>query len=118
MKNAALPPTLLYRGSQLWMEEVPLQRVLADVGSPAYVYSKARLLENYKRFDEAFQALNHLVLFAVKANSNAAVLTLLAKAGAGADIVSGGELYRARRAGIAANKIVFSGVGKRPEEIR
>ncbi|MFA5975970.1 MAG: diaminopimelate decarboxylase [Elusimicrobiota bacterium] len=113
-----LPPTLRYRMRQLWMEEVPLVRLLHDVGTPAYVYSRARLLDNFQRFDEAFQALNHQVLFAVKANSNAAVLSVLAKAGAGADIVSAGELYRARRAGIPADKIVFSGVGKRPDEIR
>ena len=113
-----LPPSLSYRHHQLWMEEVPLARLLHEVGTPAYVYSRARLLENFNRFDEAFHALSHQALFAVKSNSNGAILALLGKAGAGADIVSLGELFRARRAGIAPSKIVFSGVGKRPDEIR
>lgn len=113
-----LPPSLSYRQNQLWMEEVALERLLDDVGSPAYVYSRARLLENFQRFDEAFRASNHLTLFAAKANSSAAILSLFARAGAGADIVSAGELYRARRAGIPPERIVFSGVGKRPDEIR
>ncbi len=119
MKNtSSLPPTLSYRGNQLYMEEASLERLMADVGTPAYVYSKARILDNYQRFDSAFQAVGHLVLYAMKANSSAAILALLAKSGAGADIVSLGELLRARRAGIPAHKIVFSGVGKRPDEIR
>src|SRR5258706_11019977 len=103
----ALPPALTYRHRQLFMEETSLARLIQDTGTPAYVYSKARLLENFERFHEAFESLPHLVLFAVKANSNAAVLSLLGKAGAGADIVSAGELFRARRAGIPAHKIVF-----------
>jgi diaminopimelate decarboxylase len=82
------------------------------------LYSHSRILENYERFEEAFQPINHAVMFALKANSNAALIALLAKAGAGADIVSEGELFRARRAGVPPEKIVFSGVGKRPEEIR
>jgi diaminopimelate decarboxylase len=100
------------------MEEVSLDRLAEQAGTPAYVYSRARLLENYRRFDEAFKAMNHQVLFAVKANSNGAILSLLGKAGCGADIVSAGELFRARRAGVPADRIVFSGVGKRPDEIR
>src|SRR5262249_40572498 len=90
----------------------------ADTGTPAYVYSRARILENYKRFDEAFKSVSHQVMFAMKSNSNGAILALLGKAGAGADIVSLGELFRARRAGIPPDRIVFSGVGKRPDEIR
>jgi diaminopimelate decarboxylase len=117
MKNS-LPPGCMYRRDHLWLEEVPLEDVLRNVGSPAYIYSRARILENYQRFDEAFTPLAHQVLFAVKANSNAALIALLAKAGAGADIVSAGELFRARRAGVPAEKIVFSGVGKRTDEIR
>lgn len=114
----SLPAPMFYRRGHLGMEDVLLADVIKGVGTPAYIYSHARLLENYRRFEEALQPLSHQVLFAVKANSNAAILTLLAKEGAGADIVSEGELYRARRAGIPAEKIVFSGVGKRPEEIR
>jgi len=100
------------------MEDAPLSEIISAVGTPAYVYSRARLLENFRRFDEGFEALNHQVLFAVKANSSAAILALFARAGAGADIVSGGELFRAQRAGVPAERIVFSGVGKKPDEIR
>jgi len=117
-KSSSLPPALSYRAHHLHMEDVSLDRLMIETGTPAYVYSKARLLENYRRFDDAFKAINHQVLFAMKANSNGAILSLLGKAGSGADIVSAGELFRARRAGIPADRIVFSGVGKRPDEIR
>jgi len=117
-KTVSLPPELTYRAHHLHFEEVSLDRLMAETGTPSYVYSRARLLENYHRFDDAFKALNHQVLFAMKANSNGAILSLLGKAGSGADIVSAGELFRARRAGIPADRIVFSGVGKRPDEIR
>jgi diaminopimelate decarboxylase len=117
-KTSSLPPTLSYRLHQLHMEEVELSRLLAESGTPTYVYSRARLLENFHRFEDAFKALSHQVLFAVKANTSGAIMSLLGKAGAGADIVSVGELFRARRAGIGAERIVFSGVGKRPDEIR
>jgi len=116
--SSSLPPALSYRSNHLHLEEVPLDRLVAESGTPAYVYSRARLLENYRRFDDAFKAINHLVLFAMKANSNGAILSLLGKAGSGADIVSAGELFRARRAGIPTDRIVFSGVGKRSDEIR
>jgi diaminopimelate decarboxylase len=113
-----LPPGCVYKRDHLWLEDVLLDDLLKDVGSPAYVYSKARILDNFHRFDEAFNNMTHQVLFAVKANSNGALIALLGKAGAGADIVSIGELFRARKAGIAPQKIVFSGVGKRTDEIR
>lgn len=119
--TTALPPHWVYRSKQLWVEGVPLSRILTEVGSPVYVYSKTRLVENFRRFDEAFTNLGgarHLILFAVKANSNGAILALFGKMGAGADIVSAGELYRARRAGVPPQRIVFSGVGKRADEIR
>jgi len=118
MRKATLPPGCEYRRDRLWLEDVLLDDIIKDVGSPVYVYSHARILENYQRYDEAFVSLAHQVLFAVKANSNGALISLLAKAGAGADIVSIGEMLRARRAGLPADKIVFSGVGKRPDEIR
>lgn len=117
MSKNSLPPGCIYRRDRLWLEEVPLEDVLRDVGSPAYVYSKARILENFQRYDEGFTTLTHQVMFAVKANSNGALIHLLANAGAGADIVSAGELFRARKAGVPPEKIVFSGVGKRPDEI-
>ena len=116
--TSSLPPSLTYKNRQLHMEDVPLGSSGTETGTPAYVYSKARLLDNFHRFDDAFKAMSHQVLFAMKANSSGAILSILGKAGAGADIVSAGELFRARRAGIPADRIVFSGVGKRVDEIR
>jgi len=107
-----------YRNSELCCEQVVLRALAADVGTPAYVYSKAALLESYTAYDRAFAPVPHLICYAVKANSNLAILGTLARAGAGADIVSGGELFRALRAGIPAKKIIFSGVGKTREEMR
>lgn len=119
MARDFLPPHFIYRRDALWMEDVLLADVVKEAGSPLYVYSRARTLENYRRFEEGFgAAVAHTVLFAVKANSNAALVALLAKAGAGAEVVSAGELFRARRAGVPPERIVFSGVGKKPEEIR
>src|SRR5204862_372816 len=86
--------------------------------TPAYVYSKAALLEGYRAYDRAFAEVPHVVCYSVKANSNLAVLGVLGKAGAGADIVSGGELFRALRAGIPTDRIIFSGVGKTTDEMR
>src|SRR5258708_6415022 len=117
-KKMPLPPTLSYRSRQLWIEHVPVSRIMSEVGTPVYIYSRNRLLDNFNRFNDAFRTMNHLVLFAMKANSSGAILSLLGKAGAGADIVSAGELFRARRAGIPPERIVFSGVGKRVDEIR
>jgi len=107
-----------YRHSELCCERVSLRALAADVGTPAYVYSRAALLESYAAYDRAFAEVPHVICYAVKANSNLGVLSTLAQAGAGADIVSGGELYRALRAGIPPRKIIFSGVGKTREEFR
>ncbi|MBI1962410.1 MAG: diaminopimelate decarboxylase [Candidatus Rokubacteria bacterium] len=107
-----------YRHSELCCEQVVLRALAADVGTPAYVYSKAALLESYTAYDRAFAPVPHLICYAVKANSNLGILGTRARAGAGADIVSGGELFRALRAGIPAKKIIFSGVGKTREEMR
>ncbi len=106
-----------YEGDSLHCEDVPLAEISARVGTPAYVYSHAALERSYKELDEAFSGLDHLVCFAVKANSNLAVLRSLASFGAGADIVSGGELYRAVRAGFDPKKVVFAGVGKTENEL-
>ena len=107
-----------YRNSELCCEQVVLRALAADVGTPAYVYSKAALLESYTAYDRAFAPVPHLICYAVKASSNLGILGTLARAGAGADIVSGGELFRALRAGIPAKKIIFSSVGKTREEMR
>lgn len=107
-----------YRHGELACESVSLRALADTVGTPTYVYSRAALLDGLTAYDRAFQDVPHLICYAVKANSNLAVLSILARAGAGADIVSGGELYRALRAGVPPQKIVFSGVGKSRDEIR
>src|SRR6266550_6394705 len=107
-----------YKNAELHCESVPLRAVADAVGTPAYIYSRAALLESYSAYDRAFAAVPHVICYAVKANANLGVLATLARAGAGADIVSGGELFRALRAGVPANKIIFSGVGKNRDELR
>lgn len=107
-----------YKNGTLYAEGVALETIAREVGTPVYVYSSATLTRHYNVFHSAFDGLNVLVCFAVKANSNQAVLATLAQQGAGADVVSEGELMRALRAGIPAEKIVFSGVGKKPNEMR
>jgi len=107
-----------YRDSELCCEQVSLRTLGTVAGTPVYVYSKAALLEGLAGYHRAFRDVPHVVCYSVKANSNLGVLSVLAKAGAGADIVSGGELYRALRAGISPKKIIFSGVGKSRDEMR
>ncbi|HML60281.1 MAG TPA: diaminopimelate decarboxylase [Solidesulfovibrio sp.] len=106
-----------YRGGELYAEDVPVSTLVAAYGTPLYVYSAATLRRHFTAFDSAFAALPHLTCFSVKANSNLSVLKTLAAQGAGVDIVSGGELYRALAAGVDPAKIVYSGVGKRAAEI-
>ncbi len=107
-----------YRNRRLHAEDVDLSVVAEQVGTPCYVYSRAALEERYRAFDGAFGARDHLVCYAVKANSNLAVLNLLARLGSGFDIVSGGELERVLAAGGVPSKVVFSGVGKTEDEMR
>jgi diaminopimelate decarboxylase len=107
-----------YQKGEIYCEGVPVRRIAQAVGTPFYLYSHATLSHHYRVFDAAFRDFPHIVCFAVKANANLAILRLFAGLGAGADIVSGGELYRALEAGVDPGKIVYSGVGKRPEEIR
>src|SRR5580658_10620298 len=107
-----------YSQNDLYCEQVPLADLAARVGTPAYVYSSQTLIENYQAYDQSFGDLPHTVCYSVKANSSLAVLALLAKAGAGFDIVSGGELYRVLQAGGDPARVVFSGVGKTVGEIR
>ena len=107
-----------YREGELYCEDVPLSRIAKEVGTPCYVYSHHTLVRHFRVYDSAFQNIPHVVAFAMKANSNLAVLRLMAKEGSGVDIVSGGELFRALKAGVPPGKIVFAGVGKKPEEIR
>ncbi len=108
----------LYRDGALYAEDVPVAEIAAAVGTPFYVYSTATLLRHFRLFDEALEGTEHLVCYAMKAASNQAILTTLARAGAGMDVVSMGEYLRAKAAGVPGEKIVFSGVGKTAEEIR
>src|SRR5512139_1357814 len=105
------------RNGELYAENVPLREIAARVGTPCYVYSLATLQRHYRVFAQAFAGVPHLICFSVKANSNLAVLRTFAREGSGFDIVSGGELFRALRAGADPSKIVFSGVGKTADEI-
>jgi len=106
-----------YRNGEMFAEQVSLKRIAQEVGTPAYVYSLATLKRHYQVFDQAFAKAPHIVCFSVKANSNLALLRAFAKEGSGFDIVSGGELFRALKVGADPKKIVFSGVGKKKEEI-
>src|SRR6056297_3055171 len=108
----------LYRDGILHAEDVPLPQIAAEVGTPFYVYSCATLTRHFQLFEEALSGLDHLVCFAVKSNSNLAVLAHLAGLGAGMDVVSGGEYLRAKAAGVPGERIVFSGVGKTADEMR
>ncbi|MEO1705110.1 MAG: diaminopimelate decarboxylase, partial [Pseudomonadota bacterium] len=109
----------LYRDGALYAEDVPIAEIAAAVGTPFYVYSSATLLRHYRLFDEALSwADDHLVCFAMKSASNQAILKLLGDAGAGMDVVSGGEYARAKAAGVPGDRIVFSGVGKTRTEMR
>ncbi len=106
-----------YRDDRLFAEDVAIDDIIKEHGSPCYIYSRATFERHWRAFDDALSAHEHLVCFAVKANSNLAVLNVLAKIGSGFDIVSGGELERVLAAGGDASKIVFSGVGKTATEM-
>ena len=107
-----------YHNGELYCEQVPVSRVAKDLGTPCYIYSHATLVRHFHAYDNAFKNIPHVIAFAMKANSSLAILRMMAKEGSGADIVSGGELFRALKAGVPASKIVFAGVGKSPDEIR
>ncbi len=109
--------TYRYKKNKLFVEGVSLDEIAVKTGTPVYVYSGEKIMSQYRRFDRSFCKCPHLICYAVKASSNLSILRLLAKNGAGADIVSIGELFRARRAGVLPERIVFSGVGKTEDEI-
>ena len=111
-------PSFDYRNGRLYGESIQLDRIAREFGTPCYVYSRAALVAAYREFDIAFGGYDHLVCYAVKASSNLAILNLFARLGSGFDIVSGGELQRVLKAGGDPQKIVFSGVGKQPSEMR
>ncbi|MBW1735644.1 MAG: diaminopimelate decarboxylase [Deltaproteobacteria bacterium] len=101
-----------YKEDQLFCEDVPVAEVAREVGTPLYLYSHATLRQHFLAFDRAFSGVRHLTCFSMKSNSNMAILRLFALLGGGVDIVSGGELYRALKAGVKPDRIVYSGVGK------
>jgi len=107
-----------YKNNELFAEGVSVRKLAERYGTPLYVYSYNTLLRHFDAYDNAFDSYPHIICFALKANSNLAILRLLAKHGGGADIVSGGELFTALKAGISPKKIVYAGVGKTEEEIR
>ena len=106
-----------YRDGHLYCEGVDLTRIAREFGTPTYVYSAETILDHYARLDAALASLDHLICYAVKANSNGAILNLLARRGASFDIVSGGELFRVLAAGGDPAKCTFAGVGKSGDEI-
>ncbi len=107
-----------YRHGELYCEQVPVSQIAKEIGTPCYIYSHATLTRHFRAYDGAFKDIPHIVAFAMKANSNLAILRLMAKEGSGVDIVSGGELFRALKADVPPSKIVFAGVGKSADEIR
>lgn len=111
-------PQFDYRNDELFVESVSLKQIAHEFGTPCYVYSQAALTQAYQAFDSAFANRDHLICYAVKANSNIAILSLFARLGSGFDIVSGGELQRVIKAGGDPGKTVFSGVGKNAGEMR
>ena len=101
-----------YRGGELHAEGVPVARLAGELGTPLYIYSHETLVRHFRVFDEAFAGVDHLICFAMKSNSNIAILRLFSEMGGGLDIVSGGELFRSLRAGVPSERVVFAGVGK------
>ncbi len=106
-----------YEGKDLWCEEVPIRDLVAQVGTPLYIYSHRTLKNHFRVFNDAFSRVPHITCFAAKSNSNIAILRIFIREGGGVDIVSGGELYRAMKARVDPQKVVYSGVGKRIDEI-
>ncbi|MBI5327139.1 MAG: diaminopimelate decarboxylase [Deltaproteobacteria bacterium] len=106
-----------YKKNKFYAEAVSIEKIAKEVGTPCYIYSHKTLTRHYAAFDEAFETVPHLICYSVKANSNISVLNTFIKAGSGVDIVSGGELFRSLKAGANPKKIVYSGVGKREDEI-
>ncbi|GAB4542603.1 MAG: diaminopimelate decarboxylase [Thermodesulfovibrionia bacterium] len=106
-----------YKNSDLYAEDVLIKEIVERVGTPVYIYSHRTLLRHLKAYQDAFDSHPHLICFALKANSNLAIVRLLARNGCGADVVSGGELFLALKAGISPTRVVYAGVGKTEDEI-
>jgi len=106
-----------YRGDELYCENVLVRGIASEVGTPLYLYSQTTLEKHFTAFDSAFSAVPHITCYSVKANSNLSLIKLFSDLGGGLDVVSGGEIFRALRAGVSPGKIVYSGVGKTRAEI-
>ncbi len=106
-----------YRDNRLYCEEIPVDAISKEVETPFYLYSYRTVERHFSVFDSAFQSIPHLVCYSLKANSNIALIRIFERLGSGADVVSGGELFRALKAGISPSKVVFSGIGKASQEI-
>jgi len=106
-----------YLDQQLWCEKVAVSAIAEQVGTPFYLYSYQTLKNHFRVFDQAFAEIPHRICFAAKSNANIAILRIFISEGGGVDIVSGGELYRALKAGVDPQRVVYSGVGKRLDEI-
>jgi diaminopimelate decarboxylase len=106
-----------YHQDKLYCEEVPIEEIAREVGTPFYLYSLNTLESHFRAFQSAFSKVNHLICFSAKANSNISILRIFTRLGGGVDVVSGGEIFRAMKGGASPNRIVYSGVGKREEEI-
>lgn len=106
-----------YIGNELYCENTPIKTILRQAGTPVYIYSKQTLVDHYKKLDSAFSSIQHIICYSVKSNSNLSVCKTLLREGAGIDIVSGGELYRAKKLKVNPKKIVYAGVGKTEQEI-
>lgn len=107
-----------YRNRKLYAEDIPVEVIAKEIGTPFYLYSHKTILHHFQRLKEAFSEFDHLICFSVKSNDHLTVLKVLADAGSGFDIVSGGELFKVLKAGGSPEKVVFAGVGKREDEIR
>ena len=107
-----------YENGELYVESVPVEKIIREVGSPAYIYSERAISDSYASYQEAFSSHKTVIAYAMKANGNLSILSLLGKKGSGADVVSGGELFRAMKAGIPPDRIVFAGVGKTEQEMK
>ena len=106
------------RDEGLYCEQVKVRDIVAQVGTPCYIYSYQTLIAHYRKLDTAFAPVDHMICYSVKANSNGALISALAQIGSGFDIVSGGELFRVQHAGVASERVLFAGVGKTEREIR
>ncbi|MDH4027831.1 MAG: diaminopimelate decarboxylase, partial [Nitrospirota bacterium] len=106
-----------YKNSELYAEDIPVREIAERVGTPVYIYSQRTFLQHLNAYKDAFNGYPNTICYALKSNTNGAILRLLAKNGCGADVVSGGELHLALKAGIPPEKIVYAGVGKTEEEI-